>query len=58
MEDDLLLQTILTCDVGTIANIVQAASELTGTMFERLSKAYYEVTNKDPGANTGWIGLR
>jgi hypothetical protein len=58
MDDDTLLRAILACDVGTIANIVQAASELPGTMSERLSRAYYELTNNDPGAESGWIGLR
>jgi hypothetical protein len=58
MDDDMLLTAILAEDVGTIANIVQAASELTGTMSERLAKGYYELTNRDPGADTDTIGLR
>lgn len=57
-EDTLLLTTMLDLPVGTIANVVQAASELEGTLHERLSKAYYELTNQDPGAETDEIGLR
>lgn len=55
--DTLLLATILAEDVGTIANIIQAAAELSGTMSERLSSGYYEMTNKDPDAETDIIGL-
>lgn len=54
--DTNLLLAILKLDVGTIANVVQAASELEGTLHERLSKAYYELTNQDPGAETDDIG--
>ena len=57
-EDTLLLMAILDLQVGTIANVIQAASELEGTLHERLSKAYYELTNQDPGAETDGIGLR
>jgi hypothetical protein len=57
MDDDLLLAAILDQDIGTIANIIQAAKELEGTLSERLSKAYYELTNQDPEADTGTIGL-
>lgn len=57
--DTTILKTILVQDIGTIANIVQAASEYSeGTMTARLSTAYYEVTNQDPGAETDMIGLR
>lgn len=55
--DTLLLESILSQEIGTIACIIQAASELEGTMHERLSKAYYELTNQDPGAETDGIGL-
>lgn len=58
MDDEMLLAAILAEDTGTIANIVQAASELTGTLAERLAKGYYELTNRDPGANTDEIGLK
>lgn len=47
MDDTTLLKAILDQDIGTIANIVQSASELTGPMSERLSKAYHEVTGTD-----------
>lgn len=57
MDDTTLLRAILACDTGTIANIVQAAAELPGTMSVRLSVAYYEITNRDPGAATDTIGL-
>jgi hypothetical protein len=46
-RDTLLLQAVLQEDVGTIANVVQAASELEGTLYDRLSKAYHEVTGND-----------
>ncbi len=56
--DTLLLKTILVEEIGTIANIIQAASELEGTMTLRLSVAYYECTNQDPGADSDTIGLK
>lgn len=56
--DSMMLRAILAEDVGTIANIVQAASELEGTLFERMSKGYYELTNHDPRADTDEIRLR
>lgn len=42
--DGLLLYAILDRPDGDILNIVQAAAELPGTMYDRLSKAYMEVT--------------
>jgi hypothetical protein len=48
--EEILLRAILAESDGSILNIVQAASELQGDMYNRMSKAYYEVTNKDPGA--------
>ena len=51
MNDDLLLKAILDLDIGSIANVVQAASEVEGSMSERLSYAYYEITNKDDGGD-------
>lgn len=47
MRDDLLLQAILDRPDGDILNIVQAASEMAGSMTERLSKAYHEITGTD-----------
>lgn len=56
--DTVLLEVILAEETGTIANIIQAASELEGSLYERLSAGYYELTNKDPGADTDGIGLK
>lgn len=33
---------------GTLLNVIQAASELEGTLHERLAAGYYELTNNDP----------
>ena len=41
----MLLAAILDLPVGTIANVIQAASENEGTLAERLAKGYYELTN-------------
>lgn len=45
---------------GTLLNIIQAAVELDeeGTIYDRLSAAYYELTNRDPGADDDEIRLR
>ena len=49
---------------GTLINIIQAAIEQPDalgqplTMHDRLSLAYYELTNDDPGADTDSIRLR
>lgn len=51
MDDDMLLKAILDLDLGNIANVVQAASEVEGTLSERLSYAFYEITNRDDGGN-------
>jgi hypothetical protein len=59
-RDTLLLQSIAEQDSGTIVNIVQAAVEygdLAGkSLYDRLSMAYYELTNRDDGGDT-MIGL-
>jgi hypothetical protein len=57
MTDELLLQAILDRPNGDILNIVSLAAEHEGDLNERLSKAYYEVTNNDPGAGDQIIGL-
>lgn len=57
-HDELLLKAILDLPNGTILNLVQAAAELPGNLEERFGRAYYELTNKDPGAETDWIGLK
>jgi len=46
VRDDLLLRAILERPDGDVLNIVQAASELTGTMYDRFSKAYMEITRR------------
>lgn len=43
-RDSLLLAAILDRPDGDILNIVQAAAELPGTMYDRLSKGYHEIT--------------
>ena len=43
-RDELLLLSILDRPNGDILNIVQAARELPGDMYDRLSKAYMEIT--------------
>jgi hypothetical protein len=52
MDDDLLLQAILACENGQILNIVQAAAELEGTLYDRFSKAYHEITGNDGDPDT------
>lgn len=44
--DDLLIDAIFSEDIGTIANIIQAAREHQGTLFDRLSKGYHELCAK------------
>jgi hypothetical protein len=46
-EDDLLLQAILDRSDGDIVNIIQAARELEGSLYDRLSKAYHEIAGND-----------
>jgi hypothetical protein len=62
-RNTLLLRTILDQEPGTIANIVQAATEYDdwqppGTLYDRLSAAYHELTNTDPEAPNTQIRLR
>lgn len=47
--EELLLQAILDLGSQEIMDILQAASELDGDMYERMSKAYYEVVGTDFG---------
>jgi hypothetical protein len=54
-HDALLLQSILDRPDGDILNIVQAAAELPGSTYDRLSKAYHEITGND--ATDDEIGL-
>lgn len=55
-RDDLLLQAILAQSVGDIANIMQAANENEGSLYDRLSKGYHEITGNDGDPNAE-IGL-
>lgn len=43
-RDQLLMSAILARSNGDILNIVQAAGELPGSVYDRLSKAYNEIT--------------
>jgi len=47
VDAEVLLRAILDRPNGDILNIVQAAAELPGTLHERLSKAYHEITGND-----------
>lgn len=55
-RDELLLRAILDRSNGDILNIVQAAAELPGNMYDRFSKAYHEITGNDVDPNS-MIGL-
>jgi hypothetical protein len=62
-RDQLLLDAIMAESNGQIVNIMQAASEFGDmdrdlSLYERLSMAYYELTNKDPAALDAVIGLK
>lgn len=46
-RDQLLMDAIMACDNGQILNIVQAARELPGSVYDRLSAAYHEITGTD-----------
>lgn len=46
-SDDLLFKAILDRPDGDILNIMQAAAELSGSAYDRLSKAYHEITGND-----------
>lgn len=51
-RDELLLRAILDRSNGDVLNIVQAAAELPGTMYDRFSKAYREITGNDGDPDT------
>jgi hypothetical protein len=55
--DQLLLDAIAARPDGDVLNIVQSARELTGTLYERFSKAYHEITGTD-GNPDAQIGLK
>ena len=51
MDDTLLLQAILDRPDGDVLNIIQTAAELPGTLYDRLSMAYHEITGNDGDPN-------
>lgn len=55
-RDQLLLSSILDRPNGDILNIVQAAAELPGDLYDRFSKAYHEITGNDDNPDD-MIGL-
>lgn len=50
--DQLLLDAIMDCTDGEILNIMQAARELPGSTYDRLSAAYHEIKGNDADPNT------
>lgn len=56
-RDQLLLDAIMDLPNGDILNIVQAARELEGDLYDRFSKAYHEITGND-GNPDEIIGLK
>lgn len=50
--DDLILQTILARPDGDVLNIMQAAGELPGSLYDRLSMAYHEICGNDADAGS------
>lgn len=57
-HDELLLNAINDRPDGDVLNIVQAACEYDGTLYDRLSKAYAEVTGTNWGDPDAPIKLR
>jgi hypothetical protein len=55
--DQLLMDAINERPDGDVLNIVQAARELEGDLYERFAKAYAEVTGNHWGDPDGTIGL-
>lgn len=45
--DEVLLKAILDRPDGDVLNIVQAAAELPGTLYDRFSMAYHEIAGND-----------
>lgn len=48
---ELLLQSILDRPNGDVLNIVQAAAELSGSLYDRFSMAYHEICGNDGDPN-------
>lgn len=57
-QDELLLKAILDRPDGDVLNIMQVAAEYQGTMYDRLSKAYAEITGKNWGDPDAPIRLK
>lgn len=55
--DQLLMDAIMDRPDGDVLNIVQAARELDGSLYDRFSAAYGEITGKEWGDPDGPIGL-
>lgn len=51
MNDELLLQAINDRPDGDVLNIIQVACEYEGTLYDRLAKAYAEVTGTNWGGD-------
>jgi hypothetical protein len=57
-RDELLIRAINDRPDGDVLNIVQAASEYQGTLYDRLAKAYAEVTGTNWGDDDTPIKLK
>ncbi len=57
-QDSLLLQAINDRPDGDVLNIMQVAAEYEGTLYDRLAKAYAEITGTNWGDPEGPIRLR
>ena len=57
-NDELLLKAILDRPDGDVLCIMQAAAEYQGTMYDRLSKAYAEITGTNWGDPDAPIRLK
>ena len=51
-RDQLLLDAIMARPDGDVLNIVQAARELPGALYDRMSAAYHEITGTDGNPDT------
>lgn len=51
-HDQMLFDAIMDRPNGDILNIMQAARELPGSAYDRLSKAYHEITGTDGDPET------
>jgi hypothetical protein len=58
MNDELLLRAINDRPDGDVLCIMQAAAEYEGTMYDRLAKAYAEITGTQWGGPDDMIRLK